>query len=339
MLKTLAKFGANHRRKEHAYTKALFELIETEGGGFLLPQSMKHECTHNWRSLDSGFACCVYCGDEHDCSEMSQCKCVISESSERVCVITGCVVSQGEFREERNAFERTGYLIEGAEHHHQKRLAGKGNPCSFFEKDGEIMRQSKYWILSVFDNNATKFHETIEGIVRDILFSKKTEICFFQEIKRNESKMISMLSRLLRECAHNKECLRPNMLNIMGQLFYAFRKHRLFHHKNNESRCEVIESLIQQCTHSIANLIINYGGQRVAKQLQNHYRCREFICSMLYLMRMGITYQNRQLLPKVEALNEFLPMQVLLPLVFKIRAKSITEGENIIKLDIRKLPF
>jgi len=54
---------------------------------------------------------------------------------------------------------------------------------------------------------------------------------------------------------------------------------------------------------------------------------------------MGITYQKRQLLPKMEELNEYLPMQVFLPLVFKIRAKSITEGENIIKLDIRKLPF
>jgi hypothetical protein len=56
-------------------------------------------------------------------------------------------------------------------------------------------------------------------------------------------------------------------------------------------------------------------------------------------MRMGITYQNRQLLPKMEILNQLLPLQVLLPVVFKIRAKSITEGENIIKLDIRQMPL
>jgi hypothetical protein len=54
---------------------------------------------------------------------------------------------------------------------------------------------------------------------------------------------------------------------------------------------------------------------------------------------MGITYQNRQLLPKMEILNHLLPLQVLLPVVFKIRAKSITEGENIIKLDIRQMPL
>jgi hypothetical protein len=60
---------------------------------------------------------------------------------------------------------------------------------------------------------------------------------------------------------------------------------------------------------------------------------------MLFLMRMGVTYQKRQLLPKIDLLNDYLPMQVLLPNIFNIRAKSITEGENIIKLDIRKIPW
>jgi hypothetical protein len=54
---------------------------------------------------------------------------------------------------------------------------------------------------------------------------------------------------------------------------------------------------------------------------------------------MGITYQNRQLLPRVDILHELLPLQVLLPPIFNIRAKSITEGENIIKLDIRRMPL
>ena len=58
---------------------------------------------------------------------------------------------------------------------------------------------------------------------------------------------------------------------------------------------------------------------------------------MLYLMRMGITFKNQILLQKMEILNELLPLQVFLPAVFKIRAKSITEGENIIKLDLQRI--
>jgi len=38
-------------------------------------------------------------------------------------------------------------------------------------------------------------------------------------------------------------------------------------------------------------------------------------------------------------LHRLLPLQVLLPSVFKIRAKSITEGENMVKMDIKNLPI
>ena len=73
--------------------------------------------------------------------------------------------------------------------------------------------------------------------------------------------------------------------------------------------------------------------------MQHSTRGREFICSMLYLMRMGITFRNQTILQRVEVLNQLLPLQVFLPSVFKIRAKSITEGENIIKLDIQRMPL
>ena len=96
-------------------------------------------------------------------------------------------------------------------------------------------------------------------------------------------------------------------------------------------------AICEKCTESITYLIMQHGWLRVWRQMQNQTRGREFICSMLYLMRVGITFQKRQVLPKLEILNSLLPMQALLPTVFKIRAKSITEGENIIKLDLRRV--
>ena len=89
----------------------------------------------------------------------------------------------------------------------------------------------------------------------------------------------------------------------------------------------LIEATVRGCTESITNLLHRYGGARVIKLMQSAVRQREFICSMLYIMRVGITYQNRQILPRVDSLHQLLPMQALLPSVFKIRAKSITEGE------------
>jgi hypothetical protein len=342
-LRSLARQGGGGQRQiKQKYMKDLFEFIEFEGSGFLGAQNMRKGCNHEWKILDSGYACCILCGEDHDCSSGECSNVSVTDYHERVCLVTGCVIGEGEFREERSAFERSGFcekkfFIEQELKKPKLIPILKGIKCDFGKNDD--VRKNRFLILSVFDNNATKFHETVEDIVRDILFSNKTKICFVQEIKRNEGKMVSLFSKLIRECSHNKECSRPNMCLLLGQVFFAFRRNRLFYSLHDDKRCSVIEGLIKDCTCSIANLIMNHGGQRVAKQLQNHYRCREFICSMLYLMRMGITYQKRQLLPKVELLNEYLPMQVLLPLVFKIRAKSITEGENIIKLDIRKLPF
>jgi len=219
-------------------------------------------------------------------------------------------------------------------------------------------------ILSLFNESINKVHESVESVVCDILGSEKTHFCFMQEIDRNEAKLCALFSKLLRETAHNKTCLRPNVLDLFSQVYYQARKCRLSYHGFADQRiihghqkktttasavwktdktfqlgpCGAVRRLVKTCTESIVNLLMSYGGLRVVRHLQNIGRRREFICSMLYLMRMGITYQNRQLLPKIDVLHEYLPMQVLLPVVFKIRAKSITEGENIIKLDIRKMP-
>ena len=110
-----------------------------------------------------------------------------------------------------------------------------------------------------------------------------------------------------------------------------------FHHQPNKYM--VLQRVIRLCVDNICNLIQTYGWHRVDRQLQHASRGREFICSMLYLMRMGITFKNQTILQKMEILNNLLPLQVFLPTIFNIRAKSITEGENIIKLDLQHIPL
>jgi hypothetical protein len=189
-------------------------------------------------------------------------------------------------------------------------------------------------VLILF-GGGSKLRETVECTVREILASDKTKQCMIQEKKRYDTKISALFSKALREASHDHQCMRPNMILIYSQVEYHCRKNR-----SSSMRLGInVENVIDSCTESITSLLILFGGMRVTKQMQNSARCREFICSLLYLMRMGITYQNRQLLPKMEILNHLLPLQVLLPVVFKIRAKSITEGENIIKLDIRQMPL
>jgi len=220
------------------------------------------------------------------------------------------------------------------------------SPNNFHGSSNEIffsnaVQQPKniFCVLSVFDNNMNKFHDCILETVTELLFSEKTRICFREEMRRNEAKVLSVFSKLLKTSAHHCLCTRPNMANIFCELFHVHQKCRMLYFENESNKKQEIIFLIEKCVSSISYLLLNFGGCRVARQMQNATRCREFICSMLFLMRMGVTYQKRQLLPKIELLNDYLPMQVLLPNIFNIRAKSITEGENIIKLDIRKIPW
>jgi hypothetical protein len=338
-------YGKENRKLQYSSMKNLYELICTKGRGFLLPPSHTGCVEHHWKQLDSGFCVCEWCGKEHHCFK-GECPEEIADNYDRVCTITGCVTSENELRAERCAYERIGgasvecVQSTSLSNMVKKNLTIKNKNLSSINDTHHhptTLKKSNIKInANIIVGGGSQLRDVVESTVREILASSKTERCLIQESKRNELKMVALFSKALREMTHDHKCLRPNMLILIAQVAYHCRKNRM---TRQSSECVDIELIIDKCTESITSLLLQYGGQRVLRQTQSSSRCREFICSMLYLMRMGITYQNRRLLPKMEILNQILPLQVLLPLVFKIRAKSITEGENIIKLDIRKMPL
>ena len=85
------------------------------------------------------------------------------------------------------------------------------------------------------------------------------------------------------------------------------------------NRARTLERVMGICVENITQLIKVHGWYRVNRQLQHTTRGKEFVCSMLYLMRMGITFKNQNILQRVDILNDLLPMQVFLPSLFNIR--------------------
>ena len=293
-----------HKQEDYEQLRYLYAKC---AGEFLLPEGYPGCVVHDWTQLDSGFCVCRECGLMHICCK-GKCPDVTSDNGERVCIITGCVTSEYEMRPERNALERGGASTGGA-------------PA------GPMLLATSLW-------------ESVQAVVHELLMSDKTKLCAVQERERCEGKEQTCFCRIVRDMAQNKKinCVRPNMLHIIAMVCHGCRKHRPPPPPHELAMIDMC-GIQEKCTESITCLVVQHGWVRVWRQLQNQTRGREFICSMLYLMRMGITFQKRQVLPKMEILNLLLPMQALLPTVFKIRAKSITEGENIIKLDIRKIPL
>jgi hypothetical protein len=97
-----------------------------------------------------------------------------------------------------------------------------------------------------------------------------------------------------------------------------------------------MENLIKVCTDAIAKIILQHTNAHMQKILGNEMRKREFVCSMLYLMRNGVESRGECILPQIGIISNLLPLENFLPLYFKIRPKSITEGENLLKIELRK---
>jgi hypothetical protein len=99
-----ATMGGGVRRKTQQ-TRQLRQLLgATLRGGFLLPKGYRG-CQHEWVGLDSGYAVCTGCGDEHWCC-CGGCPEEEGTCHERVCTITGCVTLEYVLRPERDASER-----------------------------------------------------------------------------------------------------------------------------------------------------------------------------------------------------------------------------------------
>lgn len=281
--------------------------------GFLLPEGYGgHE--HEWLHLDIDFCVCRLCGKEHACTLDAHGECIVEvcDNRQRVCTLTGYVLSTTELCLEWGGTERVCF---------ENRVVQK-------------MKQAKKYSLACA-LPGLDLVEQVHQVVAELLQSERTVACAQKEAERKVAKQAMTFMKIMREHGRDHLRRRPCMLYAVAQMHWAYRKVRTV----SVGKPCLLESIVQQCTENITCLLQTHGWVRVQKQLSQHTRRKEFICSMLYLMRMGITYRQRCLLPCVPELELLLPQQIFLPTVFDIRSKSITEGENIMKLDIRRCPL
>ena len=283
--------------------------------GFLLPPGYGgHE--HEWLPVDIDFCVCRLCGKDHICTlgQGSECQVEECDHNQRVCTLTGYVLSTTELCLEWGGVERLSFYT----------------PVTKCKPRSAVPPGAQYSLVSAL--HGVDLAEQVLQVVGDLLQSPQTSACTQMELQRKRAKEVVLFMRIMREYGRDQQRRRPCMLHIVARMHWAARKVRAVH----RARPSALARIVRTCAESITGLLHSHGWVRVQKQLSHPLRRREFICSMLYLMRMGITYKQRCLLPRVPELELLLPQQVFLPTVFGIRAKSITEGENIIKLDIRR---
>lgn len=280
---------------------------------FLFPVGYPgHQC--EWERFTLNQAGCLKCGKLHQCP-CNECVTEKENDGCTCCMVTGCVIRLNEVKNEWDAWSRTNV-----------------------EKNAKIDKED-----SVFNPNT--LWESINVIVKELLTSHSAEECRRIERDKIKTQKISILQKILKN-AKTKSCIEPpNMLEVARQLAWATRKHRL-EIKLSEKEYSYIMDL---CTSSITSVIMAFKNQNMLKVVTNVSKFKEFVCSMLFLMRVGVQAkvpllhtntpnndQGRTILEKCEMLNYILPQESFLPIHFNIRCKSITEGENFLKIQMRQ---
>lgn len=122
------------------------------------------------------------------------------------------------------------------------------------------------------------------------------------------------------------------MVLVAQRVVHACRKIRTPATVNKDR----IKDIVQYCSSSILQVMLGMRTQNSLKIIANPEKCRLLVVSLLYLMRNGIQKDGKVILPKIPLLFHILPLEIYLPQHFGIPAKSITEGENVVKWELRQ---
>ena len=283
-------------------------------GQFVLPLGYNGH-THVFQPVATGVQLCTLCGAEHVCFR-GNCPDVPNDNGELVCTLTGCVTRMQNLCNERDVHQRTSLAVAPSRK--------------------QRMNPSRMLVGCVHQIQVENLYNNVHRVVHEMLDSDTTRRCMLEESQRGVVKIGVVLGRLLREMNGTLGAnVRINLVNVETSLAFTFR--RLRDRRAIAMARDKLPEIMKVCIQSIVSIINQHGWYRTNRQLTHIPRSREFICSMLYLMRTGVTYRHRCILPKMEVLLLLLPQQVFLQKNFNIRPKCITEGENIIKLDARKI--
>eukprot|EP00961_Rhodomonas_salina_P296158 3936105-Rhodomonas_salina.4 len=124
----------------------------------------------------------------------------------------------------------------------------------------------------------------------------------------------------------------PNICTLVGTLASRTQNIRMCpSHFDNAAR----ERVAHLCCRGITRLLCILDT--LCPTALSHTRRETMVVGILYLMQSGLLAHNTYVLPRIPELRELLPLESYLYPYFAIKCKSITEIENLVKMQIRVL--
>jgi hypothetical protein len=283
-------------------------------GPFLLPPDLVgHSCDTHWEKFDVDKAACTVCSKLHVCHILT-CK-TSTERDGVICNITGVCLGQRMLSAYENPFDHT---VESD-------LDVFTRPNIIHKAIGVRTLEHEYVVGS------NEF-DTVLATIQDILLSSKTQKSLDSENEKLINKLRSVCMRRLRQDRIQRRV--SNLCDLDTHMFNVLNGHRL-PPPDIQLSLEKRHECARMATESITQLICFMRTHCV--NIPTCVKHGGIVVGMLYMMRTGVTIDNITVLAKIPTLKNLLPLEQHLGTFFGIRAKIVTEAENVIKYNMRTI--
>jgi hypothetical protein len=266
---------------------------------FLLPTGLVgHDCGEHWEKFDVDKAACKVCSKLHVCNSHTCTR--IIENDGLICDVTGLFLGQRLIHV--NDFPHT------AENYYRLESSPSTSLTSDLGTDVD----------------------SITRVLKSILASKNTQKSIDNETGKLLNKLRMLGLRRMRQYRMMKRI--PNLCDIDAYLHQSLSGHRIPPPSVSSSDQERNECI------TLAALSISRLIAFMRTHCTNIPSCVKqggVVVGMLYMMRTGVTIDNITVLPRISQLKRLLPLEQHLPTFFNVRAKVVTEAENVIKYNMR----
>jgi len=256
-------------------------------------------CQHcQWEVYDAHQAGCLRCGDQHVC---------LNNSVDNKCPLVLC-------DDQTRVCNITGFILPEVRHARDEYM------------ENVVMIHPK----SNHNNSTTGLLQDIDtevyNTVSKILLGNKAIHCREQENAKQYNKLTQHMYKQMKLFKTQNPGVSPNVCHILASSMAQEKYWRFIE--------EASEDLAKQCAWHITLCLLELRGKGV--KISAGPRLQDLVCGMLYMLKNGLTYQNRVLLMAIPEVDRCLPHENKIEAYFGISSKVICMTENEVKLVFRE---
>lgn len=251
-----------------------------------------------WEVYDVNQAGCLKCGAHHFCQ---------SNSVDNSCPLIEC-------DDRTRVCQITGVILPEVRHAKEEYIQGAPMPKS------APSHPKKH------QHGFQDTHEEVVCVVSMFLTGQRARLCREQENAKQNTRLAQHMYRQMKIFKLTHPGQMPNMCCLLGQAI-------------NQEKCwrfieAASEELVMQSAKHITLCLLDMRSKGV--KITSGSRMQDLVCGMLYMLKSGLSFQNKVLLKAIPELDRCLPHENKIEIYFGVSSKVICMTENEVKLVFRE---